>query len=216
MTLPWEAVAACALAAVLLLTMALCAAAGRADADAARRDAPHDAPDAGRQGAETFAPVRHASARPDDGTAADARRAIRGRAAWVFSNPTGHAHLQLRGVDGAPLPASCEALALQAAGLAINAAGVPVVVPTATGGALRGAALLAVAIPFPDGRSGALVVAGAAGLATRPWATRALQELAVERAERRPGRANRANRAQRGSAADRSRHHRLTAAPNGF
>lgn len=168
MVLPWEAVGF-GMAAIVALTMAvaMCSAAGQADAHT-RRDATG---------------VPSGPSGPDDRTAAEARRALRARAAWVFANPTGHARLQRTGRHGAVtwLDAA-DALALRVAGLAINT-DVPVVVPTANRGALDGLVLVAIAIPFADGRAGALVVAGGPGFLARPWSVEVLQELAVERAE---------------------------------
>ena len=118
----------------------------------------------------------------DDRTALDARKALRGRRAWVFSSSPTQAGLRLTGRGGATLPPSGEALALRVAGMAINA-DVPIIVPSKAGGPLDGMALVGVAVPFEDGRTGALVVAGAPGMAARPWITHVLQELAIERAE---------------------------------
>jgi hypothetical protein len=156
---------------LILATIALCAAAGRADAMAAVH---HVDERMSRRGEE--------AGLVDDRTALDARKALRGRRAWVFSSSPVHAGLRLTGRGGATLPPSGEALALRVAGMAINA-DVPIIVPSQAGGPLDGVALVGVAVPFEDGRTGALVVAGAPGMAARPWITHVLQELAIERAE---------------------------------
>ncbi len=156
---------------LILATVALCAAAGRADAMAT---AHHVDERTSRDGVE--------EGLVDDRTALDARKALRGRRAWVYSSSPAQAGLRLTGRGGATLPPSGEALALRVAGMAINA-DVPIIVPSQTGGPLDGMALVGVAVPFEDGRTGALVVAGAPGMAARPWITHVLQELAIERAE---------------------------------
>lgn len=161
------AVVAC----LILATVALCVAAGRADAVAADRGVDGRS---SRLGAD--------EALVDDRTALDARKALRGRRAWVFSSAPAHAGLRLTGRGGATLPPSGEALALRVASMAINA-DVPIIVPSRAGGSLEGTALVGVAVPFEDGRTGALVVAGGPGMAARPWITHVLQELAIERAE---------------------------------
>lgn len=160
-----------AVACLIMMMVALCTAAGRADAMAATRSMDERT---SRAAAE--------AGLVDDGTALDARRALRGRRAWVFSSPATHAGLRLTGRGGAALPTSGEALALRVAGMAINA-DVPIIVPGLAGGPLEGMALVGVSVPFEDGRSGALVVAGGAGMASRPWITHVLRELAIERAE---------------------------------
>jgi hypothetical protein len=156
---------------LILATLALCAAAGRADAMSSVR------------------PVDERSSRPveqeglvDDRTALDARKALRGRRAWVFSSSPAHGGLRLTGHGGVTLPPSGEALALRVAGMAIHA-DVPIIVPGKPGGVLDDTALVGVSVPFQDGRTGALVVAGGPGMASRPWITHVLQELAIERAE---------------------------------
>jgi hypothetical protein len=152
-------------------TIALCAAAGRADVMAADRILDERS---SRPGAE--------DGLVDDRTALDARKALRGRRAWVFSSAPTPAGLRLTGRGGPTLPPSGEALALRVAGMAINA-DAPIIVPGRAGGPLEGTALVGVAVPFEDGRTGALVVAGDPGMAARPWITHVLQELAIERAE---------------------------------
>jgi hypothetical protein len=161
------AVVAC----LILVMVALCAAAGRADAMAAARTVDERMSEAGAQ-----------AALADDHTACDARTALRGRRAWVFSSTSAHAGLRLTGCGGKVLPARGEVLALRVAGMAINA-DVPVIVPSHEGGPLEGTALVGVSVPFADGRIGALVVAGGPGMAARPWITQVLQELAIEQAE---------------------------------
>jgi hypothetical protein len=156
---------------LILATLALCAAAGRADAMAA--DGPVD---------ERSRPLAAEDGLVDDRTALDARKALRGRRAWVFSSSPPHAGLRLTGRGGTALPPTGEALALRVAGMAINA-DVPIIVPAKAGGPLDGTALVGVSVPFEDGRTGALVVAGSPGMASRPWITHVLQELAIERAE---------------------------------
>jgi hypothetical protein len=156
---------------LILATVALCVAAGRADAMTTADQVDERSI---REGAEVGL--------VDDRTALDARKALRGRRAWVFSSSPTHAGLRLTGRGGATLPPSGEALALRVAGMAINA-DVPIIVPGQTGGSLEGTALVGVAVPFEDGRTGALVVAGGPGMAARPWITNVLQELAIERAE---------------------------------
>ncbi len=161
------AVVAC----LILVVAALCTAAGRADAMAAAQRVDERCSEAGVQGALA-----------DDHTACDARTALRGRRAWVFSSSTPHAGLRLTGHGGTALPPRGEALALRVAGMAINA-DVPIIVPSHEGGPLEGTALVGVSVPFEDGRIGALVVAGGPGMAARPWITHVLQELAIEQAE---------------------------------
>jgi len=161
------AVAVC----LVLVTIALCAAAGRADAMAADR----------RLDEHTSRPEAQ-GALADDRTALDARKALRGRRAWVFSSSPAHAGLRLTGRGGAALSPAGEGMALRVAGMAINA-DVPIIVPGKPGGPLDGTALVGVSVPFEDGRTGALVVAGGAGMASRPWITHVLLELAIERAE---------------------------------
>jgi hypothetical protein len=156
---------------LILATIALCVAAGRADAMAADRHADE----------RTSRPAAEEGL-VDDRTALDARKALRGRRAWVFSSSATHAGLRLTGRGGAVLPPSGEALALRVAGMAIHA-DVPIIVPGKAGGPLDDTALVGVSVPFEDGRSGALVVAGGSGMASRPWITHVLQELAIERAE---------------------------------
>jgi hypothetical protein len=156
---------------LILATLALCAAAGRADAMAADRNVDKRSSRAGVE-----------EGLVDDRTALDARKALRGRRAWVFSSSPAHAGLRLTGRGGATLPPSGEAMALRVAGMAINA-DVPIIVPSRAGGPLDGTALVGVSVPFEDGRTGALVVAGGPGMAARPWITHVLQELAIERAE---------------------------------
>jgi hypothetical protein len=156
---------------LILATIALCAAAGRADAMATAHHVD-----------ERTSPEGVEEGLIDDRTALDARKALRGRRAWVFSSSPAQAGLRLTGRGGATLPPSGEALALRVAGMAINA-DVPIIVPSQAGGPLDGVALVGVAVPFEDGRTGALVVAGAPGMASRPWITHVLQELAIERAE---------------------------------
>ncbi len=156
---------------LILATLALCAAAGRADAMAA--DRPVD---------ERSRRLAAEEGLVDDRTALDARKALRGRRAWVFSSSPSRVGLRLTGRGGVALPPSGEALALRVAGMAINA-DVPVIVPGTAGGPLEGTALVGVSVPFEDGRTGALVVAGGPGMASRPWITHVLQELAIERAE---------------------------------
>jgi hypothetical protein len=160
-------------ACLFLTTLALCAAAGRADA-AAREQA----------GGVVERPLRHDAlpAGPDDLTARQIRTTLRGRSAWVFSSPAAHARLGLTGRAGVAVPPAGEALALRVAGLAINGE-VPVIVPAAASGPLGDTVLIGVAVPFADGRAGALVVAGGSGMAARPWIAHVLQELAIERAE---------------------------------
>jgi hypothetical protein len=156
---------------LILATLALCAAAGRADAMATDLHVDERS--------------RHVAAEEglvDDRTALDARKALRGRRAWVFSSSPAHAGLRLTGRGGAALQPSGEGLALRVAGMAINA-DVPIIVPGKAGGPLEGTALVGVSVPFEDGRTGALVVAGGPGMASRPWITHVLQELAIERAE---------------------------------
>jgi hypothetical protein len=159
------------LACLILLVVALCSAAGRADAMAAARKLD-----------ERMTPAEPPADLTDDRTALDARKALRGRRAWVFSSPSAHAGLRLTGRGGTALTPRGEALALRVAGMAINAE-VPVIVPGHGGGPLEGTTLIGVSVPFDDGRSGALVVAGGEGLAARPWVTHVLTELAIERAE---------------------------------
>jgi hypothetical protein len=156
---------------LILATLALCAAAGRADVMATDLHVDER--------------LRHVAAEEglvDDRTALDARKALRGRRAWVFSSSSSHAGLRLTGRGGVALPPSGEGLALRVAGMAINA-DVPIIVPGKAGGPLEGTALVGVSVPFEDGRTGALVVAGGSGMASRPWITHVLQELAIERAE---------------------------------
>jgi hypothetical protein len=157
------AVVAC----LILVMAALCSVAGRADAMAAARTVDERISEAGLA---------------DDRTACDARTALRGRRAWVFSSASAHAGLRLTGHGGTALPSCGEALALRVAGMAINA-DVPIIVPCHEGGPLEGTALVGVSVPFEDGRTGALVVAGGPGMAARPWITHVLQELAIEQAE---------------------------------
>jgi hypothetical protein len=157
---------------LILGTVALCLAAGRADAMAAVSEGV----DERSSRATTEASL------VDDHTAFDARQALRGRRAWVFSAPSVHAGLRLTGRGGAALQPRGEALALRVAAMAISA-DVPVIVPGLANGPLEGTALIGVAVPFADGRRGALVVAGGAGMAERPWIAHVLQELAIERAE---------------------------------
>jgi hypothetical protein len=156
---------------LILATLALCAAAGRADAMSA------------------VGPVDERSKLPaaqeglvDDRTALDARKALRGRRAWVFSSSPTHTGLRLTGRGGVTLPPTGEALALRVAGMAIHA-DVPIIVPGKAGGPLQDTALVGVSVPFQDGRTGALVVAGGPSMASRSWITHVLQELAIERAE---------------------------------
>lgn len=156
---------------LILATLALCAAAGRADAMAADR-----------QVDERSSAVAVEAGLVDDRTALDARKALRGRRAWVFSSPPSQVGLRLTGRGGVALPPAGEALALRVAGMAINA-DVPIIVPGKAGGPLDDTALVGVSVPFEDGRTGALVVAGGPGMAARPWITHVLQELAIERAE---------------------------------
>ena len=156
---------------LILATLALCAAAGRADAMAVDRQMDERS---SRAAAEEVL--------VDDRTALDARKALRGRRAWVFSSSPAHTGLRLTGRGGPTLPPSGEGLALRVAGMAINA-DVPIIVPAEANGPLDGAALVGVSVPFEDGRTGALVVAGGPGMASRPWITHVLQELAIERAE---------------------------------
>ncbi len=156
---------------LILATVALCAAAGRADAMTIAGDMD-----------ERSSRATAEAGLVDDRTALDARRALRGRRAWVFSSSPTQAGLRLTGRGGVALPPSGEALALRVAGMAINA-DVPIIVPGEAGGRLEGTALVGVAVPFEDGRTGALVVAGGSGMAARPWITHVLQELAIERAE---------------------------------
>jgi hypothetical protein len=157
---------------LILATVALCVAAGRADAMAIVSQVDERLSSDGV----------HEVGLADDRTALDARTALRGRRAWVFSSSPAHAGLRLTGRGGATLAPSGETLALRVAGMAINA-DVPIIVPSQTGGSLEGTALVGVAVPFEDGRTGALVVAGGPGMAARPWITHVLQELAIERAE---------------------------------
>ena len=159
---------------LMLATLALCAAAGRADAMAVDVRADERLSRAAAAAAD--------KGLVDDRTALDARRALRGRRAWVFSSAPTHAGLRLTGQGGATLPPSGEALALRVAGMAIHA-DVPIIVPGKPGGLLDDTALVGVSVPFQDGRAGALVVAGGPGMASRPWITHVLQELAIERAE---------------------------------
>jgi hypothetical protein len=161
-----------AVACLILVTVALCVTAGRADATAT---VPEGVDGRSSQAAADMPLI-------DDHTAFDARKALRGRRAWVFSAPSAHTGLRLSGRGGTALPPRGEALALRVAAMAISA-DVPVIVPGLAGGSLEGTALIGVAVPFADGRRGALVVAGGAGMAERPWITHVLQELAVERAE---------------------------------
>jgi hypothetical protein len=156
---------------LILATLALCAAAGRADAMAT--DLRVD---------ERSSRLAAEDGLVDDRTALDARKALRGRRAWVFSSSPSHVGLRLTGRGGVTLPPTGEALALRVAGMAINA-DVPIIVPAKAGGPLDGMALVGVSVPFEDGRTGALVVAGSPGMASRPWITHVLQELAIERAE---------------------------------
>ncbi len=157
---------------LVLAVLALCAAAGRADA--ATIDLRMD---------ERMSRVAAAEeCLVDDRTALDARNALRGRRAWVFSSSPARTGLRLTGRGGAMLPPSGEALALRVAGMAIHA-DVPIIVPGKAGGPLADTALVGVSVPFQDGRTGALVVAGGPGMASRPWITHVLQELAIERAE---------------------------------
>lgn len=156
---------------LILAVLALCAAAGRADAMAI--DLHVDERLSRAVGEEGLV---------DNRTALDARKALRGRRAWVFSSSPAHAGLRLTGRGGAALPPSGEALALRVAGMAIHA-DVPIIVPGKAGGPLDDTALVGVSVPFHDGRTGALVVAGGPGMASRPWITHVLQELAIERAE---------------------------------
>jgi hypothetical protein len=151
--------------------VALCVAAGHADAMASHRHADKRSSHSGAE--EDLV---------DDRTALDARKALRGRRAWVFSSSPAHAGLRLTGRGGAVLSPSGEALALRVASMAINA-DVPIIVPSRAGGPPDGTALVGVSVPFEDGRTGALVVAGGPGMAARPWITHVLQELAIERAE---------------------------------
>jgi hypothetical protein len=160
-----------AVASLTVVMVALCAAAGRADALAGIKDVD-----------ERSLPAAAEGDLADDRTALDARRALRGRRAWVYSSSTTHAGLRLTGRGGSALPSPGEALALRVAGMAINA-DVPIIVPGQAGGPLEGMALVGVSVPFEDGRTGALVVAGGAGMAARPWIAHVLQELAIERAE---------------------------------
>ena len=154
-----------------LVAVALCTAAGRADATAADRRVDKRSSFPGEE-----------EGLVDDRTALDARKALRGRRAWVFSSSPSHAGLRLTGRCGAALPPSGEGMALRVACMAINA-DVPIIVPGKAGGTLDGTALVGVSVPFEDGRSGALVVAGGPGMAARPWIIHVLQELAIERAE---------------------------------
>lgn len=156
---------------LILATVALCAAAGHADIVAADRNV--DKRSSLREAQEALV---------DDRTALDARKALRGRRAWVFSSSPSRAGLRLTGRGGEALAPSGEALALRVAGMAINA-DVPIIVPGKAGGPLNGTALVGVSVPFDDGRTGALVVAGGPGMTSRPWITHVLQELAIERAE---------------------------------
>jgi hypothetical protein len=156
---------------LILATVALCAAAGRADAMATVGSVD-----------ERLSRAAAQEGLVDDRTALDARKALRGRRAWVFSSSPAHAGLRLTGHGGVTLPPSGEALALRVAGMAIHA-DVPIIVPGKAGGPLNDTALVGVSVPFQDGRSGALVVAGGLGMASRPWITHVLQELAIERAE---------------------------------
>ncbi len=157
---------------LILATLALCAAAGRADAKAVELRVDERLSRAAAAGKGLV----------DDRTALDARKALRGRCAWVFSSSPTHAGLRLTGHGGVTLPPSDEALALRVAGMAIHA-DVPIIVPGKPGGLLDDTALVGVSVPFQDGRTGALVVAGGPGMASRPWITHVLQELAIERAE---------------------------------
>ncbi|WP_445149624.1 hypothetical protein [Baekduia sp. Peel2402] len=165
-------VAACSTFGVLLV-MALCASASRADAEAAGHRTRLGAGDDDR---------RATAAGPDDRAARHLRTALRARTGWVFSASDARGPLVATGRGGAVVPPAGEALALRAARLAVLN-DVPIIVPVAPGGPLGEAVLVGVAVPFADGRTGALVVAGGGGMATRPWATHVLQELAIERAE---------------------------------
>lgn len=157
-----------------LLVLALCATASRADRATTGQRA--------RLGSS--ADDRRVAG-PDDRVARHLRTALHGRTGWVFSTSSAsepRGQLVATGRGGAVVPPAGEALALRAARLAVLNE-VPIIVPVAPGGPLGEATFVAVAVPFADGRTGALVVAGGGGMAMRPWTTHVLQELAIERAE---------------------------------
>jgi hypothetical protein len=116
--------------------------------------------------------VATATPRRGDLFARQARTAVRARHSWVYASPSAHAALSLTGACGPDASDEADGAPLRAAGMAVNG-DQPVVLP------LVERTLVAVPVPFADGRIGAIVVAGAAGLAQRAHAPEHVRRVAA-------------------------------------